>query len=159
MTPERLDALVASLSVRTDHGLPGDGAVRGLLKAAADAITALRTDIPYVIADPDYARAFTVIRCKAWQYGYAALPHGSFTRDLDVCLVPWRAGGLTHPSGVPQLYAVLTEALEESWRSLGDAPSEKDHGRLALSYVSRIQWGDPRWLDVSVFPGRPIDLA
>lgn len=89
MTGERLDALVASLSLRTDQALRSDDVVRGLLKSAADAIVALRSDIPYVIADPDYARAFSIARGVAWQYGWAALPHGSFTRDLDVCFVPW----------------------------------------------------------------------
>lgn len=33
------------------------------------------------------------------------------------------------------------------------------HGRLAVSYISRLEWGDNRYLDVSVFPGHPIDLA
>ena len=44
-----------------------------------------------MIYDPDYARAYSIIRCIAWSYGYAACLHGSFTRDLDVVLVPWTA--------------------------------------------------------------------
>lgn len=158
MTPERLDALVAALSLRTDHGLPGDDdVVRGLLKSAADAIVALRSDIPYVIADPDYARAFSIARGVAWQYGWAALPHGSFTRDLDVCFVPWedRNRGVS----VDVLFARMTEALEYGWQPLGDKPTAKPAGRLATSYVSRLGWGDTRWLDLSAFPGHPIDLA
>lgn len=155
MSCERLDALVASLSLRTDHDLPGDDVVRGLLKSAADAIVALRSDIPYVIAD--YARAFSIARGVAWQYGWAALPHGSFTRDLDVCFVPWedRNRGVS----IDVLVTRMTEALEYGWHPLGDKPTVKPAGRLALSYSSRLGWGDTRWLDLSVFPGHPIDLA
>ena len=56
---------------------PRVGDRRDLLRAAMDHITAMRTDMPAGIADPDYARAFTLIRGVAWQRGYAALPHGS----------------------------------------------------------------------------------
>ena len=43
----------------------------------------------YGIIDPDYARVYTQARIIAWQYGYACVMHGSFTRDLDLLLVPW----------------------------------------------------------------------
>jgi hypothetical protein len=42
-----------------------------------------------MIYGPDYARTYSIIRCTGWSYGNTALLHGSFTRNLDVVLVPW----------------------------------------------------------------------
>ena len=57
------------------------------------------------------------------------------------------------------LFAALTEALDPYWRRLDEEPKDRGHGRLAVSYISRLEWGDNRYLEASVFPGRPIDLA
>lgn len=67
-----------------------------------------------MIADPDYARIFTQARILAWQYGYACLAHGSFTRDLDLLLVPWadRVGYVSGAAGVR-----LAPALERTRRA------------------------------------------
>lgn len=152
------DRLVAALGSRAQEA-PEGSRDRDLLRAAGDAIMAMRTDMPAGIADPDYARAFTLIRGVAWQRGYAALPHGSYTRDFDVCLVPWGDKALVRGVMTEHLFATLTETLEPYWRRLDEEPKDRGHGRLAVSYISRLEWGDNRYLDVSVFPGHPIDLA
>lgn len=152
------DRLVAALDARAKEA-PEGSRDRDLLRAAGDAITAMRTDMPAGIADPDYARAFTLIRGVAWQRGYAALPHGSYTRDFDVCLVPWGDKALVRAVMAEHLFAALTESLEPYWRRLDAEPRDRGHGRLAVSYISRLEWGDNPYLDVSLFPGRPIDLA
>lgn len=65
------------------------------------------------------------------------------------------------------------KTLRQAWQRLArslplrrshDLPWEghamvRAHGRLAVSYISRLEWGDNRYLDVSVFPGHPVDLA
>lgn len=97
------------------------------------------------IIDPDYARIFTKARIIAWSYGYACLAHGSFTRDLDLLLVPW-ADHATHE--IEPLIKYLADVTGLHLNK--EAPSKKPHGRLAWS-LHFPAFGDPRWVDVSVF--------
>jgi hypothetical protein len=101
---------------------------------------------PYGIIDPDYARVYTQARIVAWQYGYACVMHGSFTRDLDLLLVPWTEQArdnhdqrLLFKDGVKQLHKAVVD-----W-------SEKPHGRKSCSLYFPT-FGDRRWIDVSVVP-------
>jgi hypothetical protein len=100
-----------------------------------------------MIYDPDYARAFTMIRCVAWQYGYAACLHGSFTRDLDVLLAPW-----TDQAGSPDTVIKLIAQYLEMTIQHG-SPSDKPHGRKAWTLLfHKSGFSDPRWIDISVMP-------
>lgn len=105
-----------------------------------------------MILDPDYARAYTQIRIIAWQYGYCASLHGSYTRDLDVLLVPWeeRAGG-NHEQLIRLIAAacnltipVKSVAGELNW-------NYKPHGRIAIS-LHFPGAADRRWVDISIMP-------
>ena len=77
------------------------------------------------IIDPDYARIFTQARIVAWQYGYACLAHGTFTRDLDLLLVPWA------DRHVPDAGGVVSRIADVSGLQLQGPPSDKPHWRRA----------------------------
>lgn len=110
--------------------------------------------LPYGILDPDYARVFTQARIVAWQYGYSCVMHGSFTRDLDLLLVPWEttakpnhdqlaklialAGGLRFRGGKGVLQSVV------DW-------DDRPHGRKSTS-LHFPSPSDHRWVDLSVMP-------
>jgi hypothetical protein len=96
------------------------------------------------IIDHDYARVFTQARIVAWQYGYACLAHGSFTRDLDLLLVPWAE----HTSG--HIESIIKYMADVTGLKLQGPPSEKPHGRKAWTLLFP-GFGDPRWVDVSAF--------
>lgn len=99
----------------------------------------------YGIIDPDYARVFTMSRCLAWSEGYALLFHGSFTRDLDLIAVPWTKAACEPDHLLRRILAT------NNLRSLGEKPSEKEHGRLAWTLVFKT-FGDPRFIDFSIMP-------
>lgn len=102
-----------------------------------------------MIYDPDYARAYSVIRCLAWSYGYAATLHGSFTRDLDIVLVPW-----TDQACEPlRLVKLMTE--QTGTRLQSEDPGQKPHGRQCWTLLFKVA-GDPRWIDISVMPRVPV---
>lgn len=109
----------------------------------------MSADLPdspvFGVIDPDYARAYSIIRCTAWGYGYAAVMHGSFTRDLDVLLVPW-----TEQACVSFEHLIKVIAWRTGLEIKGDKPVEKPHGRLAWSLLFPDR--DPRWVDISFFP-------
>lgn len=114
---------------------------------AAPAAEVATNGAPYGIIDPDYARIFTQARILAWQYGFALVMHGSFTRDLDLLLVPWedRAFG----DAVERIVNMLAEQCDLKIRE-GD-PANKPHGRKCWTlYFSGF--GDRRWVDLSVMP-------
>lgn len=102
----------------------------------------------YGIIDPDYARIFTMSRIWAWNYGYAILFHGSFTRDLDLIAVPW-----TNAACEPgKLMRLIAEASDLN--ILEKPPSEREHGRLVWTLTFK-KFGDPRFVDFSVMPRTP----
>ena len=98
-----------------------------------------------MIYDPDYAKAYTIIRCLAWQYGYAATLHGSFTRDLDIVLIPW-----TEKAPPAQNLLAMIEQGTKTKIQHG-SPSAKPHGRQVWTLLFP-EFGDPRWIDISVMP-------
>lgn len=120
--------------------------------------SALPEGAPYGIVDPDYARVYTQARIIAWQYGYACVMHGSFTRDLDLLLVPWEDRACDNRE---QLLKLIAQACNLRFRDGKDdiyksAPdfTDKPHGRTACSLYFR-KFGDPRWVDISFMPITP----
>jgi hypothetical protein len=110
-----------------------------------------------MILDPDYARVFTQMRIAAWQYGFSCSPHGSFTRDLDLILVPWTEDATDKKA--EQVIRLVADACDLTVGAHGsdawDQPMKftvKPHGRRAISL--HFPGKDRRWVDVSVVPCR-----
>lgn len=108
----------------------------------------------YGIIDPDYARVFTQARIVAWQYGYACVMHGSFTRDLDLLLVPWTDKAVANGDQLMRLIAqgcgLRFRGGKEDINTAHVDWSEKPHGRKACSLFFQ-EFGDRRWIDISIF--------
>lgn len=111
--------------------------------------------LPFGIIDPDYARIFTQARCVAWQYGYACVMHGSFTRDLDLLLVPWTKQASGHETQLLKLIAIACNLTlgdgEEDIYKASPKWTEQPHGRRSCSLYFK-EFGDRRWIDLSVMP-------
>jgi hypothetical protein len=108
-----------------------------------------------MILDPDYARCFTQARIIAWQYGYACTLHGSYTRDLDLVLVPWTDQAMANHDQLLKLIAQacdlrFKDGKEDIYQSVPDY-SVKPHGRVACSLYFP-KFGDRRWVDISIMP-------
>lgn len=101
--------------------------------------------VAYGVVDPDYARVYSMARCIAYGYGFACVMHGSFTKDLDLLLVPWTAEADT--GRLHQLVKLIAEAAGLS--ELGQ-PSIRPHGRKTYTLVFP-GFGDPRYVDISGF--------
>jgi hypothetical protein len=99
----------------------------------------------YGIIDPDYARYYSIIRCTAWQYGYAIGMHGSFTRDLDLIVVPW-----AEPACEPE-HLVRVILSRTDLRDGHGNPGTKPYGRKVWT-LHLPEFGDPRWIDLSIMP-------
>lgn len=97
--------------------------------------------------DPDYGRIYTMARIMAWQYGWAAILHGSMTRDLDILLVPWEQ----HAHRVDAKHIVERIADAAGLTPHGHPPSDKPHGRKAWTLLFP-GFADPRWVDISWMP-------
>lgn len=95
--------------------------------------------------DPDYGRIYAKLRILAWQYGWAAIIHGSMPRDLDVLLVPWEASA---KDNAEQIIRMLADSEE---LKLQGEPSDKPHGRKAWTLIFP-GFGDPRWVNISWMP-------
>lgn len=118
-------------------------------------MTEQNTGLPYGIIDPDYARVFTQARIIAWQYGYACLAHGSFTRDLDLLLVPWTEEARDNREQLLKLIAQAAglrfrDGQEDVLKSKADF-TIKPHGRTSCS-LHFPAFGDRRWVDISFMP-------
>ena len=98
----------------------------------------------YGIIDPDYARIFTKVRCIAWTYGYAAMMHGSFTKDLDILLVPW-------VDKINEDYQHLIDIICNKCNLIenGHPPTNKPHKRISYTLLFK-KFGDPRFIDISI---------
>ena len=108
-----------------------------------------------MILDPDYARIFTQARIIAWQYGYACLAHGSYTRDLDLLLVPWTDKATANTDQLLKLIAQAAglrfrDGKENIYESVPDYTS-MPHGRKSCSLFFKA-FGDPRWVDIGFMP-------
>lgn len=115
---------------------------------------------PWGIIDPDYARVFTQARIIAWQYGYACVMHGSFSRDLDLLLVPWEDRARPNCDQIMKMIAQagglrFRDGKEDIYQSTVDW-TDKPHGRKACSLFFP-GFGDPRWVDVSMLPCKPVE--
>lgn len=99
----------------------------------------------YGIIDPDYGRAYTMIRKLAWEEGYAIGLHGSFTRDLDLIAVPW----VERPCEPEHLVRRVLAATR--MQSLPSNPGKKPQGRLVWTLLFP-KFGDPRFIDLSIMP-------
>lgn len=97
-----------------------------------------------MISDPDYARFFTQARVITWQFGFALVPHGSCTRDLDLLMLPWEERAY---NGV--VLPVIKRIADVTGTSLKGEPSDKPHGRKAYTLFLPDM---VRWVDLSVFP-------
>lgn len=104
------------------------------------------------IIDPDYARVFTQARIVAWQYGYACLAHGSFTRDLDLLLVPWEA----HASR--EIESIVKHLAGVTGLKMQGHTAAKPHGRQCWTLLFPA-FEDVRWVDVSAFVPPPLATA
>lgn len=102
--------------------------------------------LPFGIIDPDYARVYTKARIIAWSYGFALVMHGSFTRDLDLLVVPWAEHACN--DGAQRVVTLI--AADCGLKISGD-PGDKPHGRKAYTLLFP-GFGDPRWVDLSVMP-------
>jgi hypothetical protein len=113
----------------------------------------------YGIIDPDYARVYTQARIIAWQYGFACVMHGSFTRDLDLLLVPWedRAYDKIVVPILKQIAASCDLQLNVDKDGVPTA-SDKPHGRKAYT-LHFPGFHDRRWVDISVMPCVPKESA
>lgn len=113
---------------------------------------------PYGIVDPDYARIYTQSRIIAWQYGYSCLMHGSFTRDLDLLLVPWEESARDNHDQLLKLIAdacglQFKDGEKEIYKAKVDW-TNKPHGRKSCSLFFK-EARDRRWIDIAVLPVSP----
>lgn len=113
---------------------------------------------PYGIVDPDYARIYTQSRIIAWQYGYSCLMHGSFTRDLDLLLVPWEESARDNHDQLLKLIAdacglQFKDGEKEIYKAKVDW-TNKPHGRKSCSLFFK-ESRDRRWIDIAVLPVSP----
>lgn len=109
---------------------------------------------PYGIIDPDYARIYTQARIIAWQYGYACVMHGSFTRDLDLLLVPWEPHAHNRHDQLAKLIAQACGLRFRDGKDIMEATidwSVKPHGRRSTTLHFPKPY-DRRWVDISVMP-------
>lgn len=111
------------------------------------------TDPHWGIIDPDYARVFTKARLLAWSYGFACVAHGSFSRDLDLLLVPW--ADTAKPENAERIVDMLAANSNLKRQGVG---SPKPHGRVAYTLLFP-GFGDPRFVDVSVFFPAPPGVS
>ena len=79
----------------------------------------------YGIICPDYGRIFTIARAMAWQDGYACCMQGSFTRDLDLLLVPWAEPARADSE------ILIKRIAEAAGLKINGKPGSKPHGRKA----------------------------
>mgnify|MGYP006137019965 CR=1 FL=1 len=111
-----------------------------------------------MILDPDYARVFTQARIIAWQYGYACVMHGSFTRDLDLLLTPWEERACDNRVQLLKLIAQACDLQfvhgDESILKATPVFTQKPHGRTACTLYFP-GYKDRRWVDISFTPCTP----
>lgn len=109
--------------------------------------------LPFGIIDPDYARIFTQARIIAWSHGFSCCAQGSFTRDLDLLLVPWEDNA---SKDIDHLVAYIADVCG---LKINGVPSIRGHGRKSWTLLLP-GFTEVRWVDVSAFPAiPPLKLA
>jgi hypothetical protein len=108
-----------------------------------------------VILDPDYARIYTQARVIAWNYGYTCAAIGSYTRDLDLLLVPWEDRAIENHDQLLKLIAQscglrFRDGQEDILKSKPDY-TIKPHGRKSCSLFFSGPY-DRRWVDIGIMP-------
>ena len=108
-----------------------------------------------MILDPDYARIFTQARVIAWSYGYTCAAIGSYTRDLDLLLVPWTDEARGNHEQLLKLIAQscglrFRDGQEDILKAKPDF-TQKPHGRLSCSLFFPGPY-DRRWVDIGIMP-------
>ena len=111
-----------------------------------------------MILDPDYARIFTQARVIAWNYGYTCAAIGSYTRDLDLLLVPWTDEARGNHEQLLKLIAQscglrFRDGQEDILKAKPDF-TQKPHGRLSCSLFFPGPY-DRRWVDIGIMPCVP----
>jgi len=96
--------------------------------------------------DPDYGRIYTMARVIAWQYGWAAILHGSMTRDLDILLVPWEQRAYIVDGEL-----IVKRIADAAGLKVSGEASLKPHGRKAMTLLF-TGFADPRWVDIQWLP-------
>lgn len=122
---------------------PGTSVLSGLGSATPQPLAGQH----FGIIDPDYARIYTQVRVIAWSHGFACLAHGSFTRDLDLLLVPWTKEAAKDPK---HLVAYIADVTGLTVR--GD-PTRQPHGRQTWT-LTLPGFSEVRWVDLSIFPSK-----
>jgi len=115
-----------------------------------------------MILDPDYARIFTQARVIAWNYGYTCAAIGSYTRDLDLLLVPWTDEARGNHEQLLKLIAQscglrFRDGQEDILKAKPDF-TQKPHGRLSCSLFFPGPY-DRRWVDIGIMPCVPKAAA
>jgi hypothetical protein len=109
----------------------------------------------YGIIDPDYARIFSQARIIAWQYGYACVMHGSFSRDLDLLLTPWEHRARPNHDQLVKLIALTCDLRfrDGELNILKAKPdfTDRPHGRRSVTLFF-LNPRDRRWIDISIAP-------
>lgn len=121
-------------------------------RVIGEALLKQQAAAPFGIIDPDYARIYSQVRIIAWQYGYSCCAQGSFTRDLDLLLVPWTDGATMH------IEAIVARIADVCGLRIQGEPSEKPHGRKAWSLLLP-GFSEVRWVDLSAFPPKFNDTS
>ena len=108
-----------------------------------------------MILDPDYARIFTQARVIAWNYGYTCAVIGSYTRDLDLLLVPWTEQATANHDQLLKLIAQscglrFRDGQEDILKAKPDY-TDKPHGRKSCSLFFTGAY-DRRWVDIGIMP-------
>jgi hypothetical protein len=108
-----------------------------------------------MILDPDYARIFTQARVIAWNYGYTCAAIGSYTRDLDLLLVPWTDHAGPNHDQLMKLIAQscglrFRDGVEDILKAKPDF-IDKPHGRVSCTLFFTGPY-DRRWVDIGIMP-------
>lgn len=151
MTAEWISRIVSEIANMDDRDSPEDWPEAMLVTAdeLTEIISRHATEGPaFGVIDPDYARIYTQARIIAWQYGYSCCAQGSFTRDLDLLLVPWTEGATKEIGGI------IVRLADVCGLRIQGAPSEKPHGRQAWTLMLP-GFSEVRWVDVSAFQATP----
>jgi hypothetical protein len=111
---------------------------------------------------PGYACCYAMLIPIAQANGYALAVHGSMSRDLDLIAVPWTeeaVDALTLVKALKEAIGGITHQIDMDHYYPTCDPKEKPHGRLAYSLHFTNRGCDGTYIDVSVMPRLPHNVA